>query len=372
MSASVLLIDSDAHAAQQLAAELRNHGFGPVECVGGGLAVRAALARMTPDVIVFGYHFDRPDELLGCESAMAAAPSARVLALGTVGPAVRFLRQWSRDHGLIDVVVERPLSDGQLALAVRELARTARMERELQQRSDKLAALVPEGALASLESDDGEGELFEAVVLFTDMRSSTELIARTAPRDFFALLNRSLSEQSRIVRLHQGQVVKYTGDGLMAIFRGMGRSQLALRAASALAAHNVADVATFGVGLASGLVLAGLVGDSQLAGERQQYDVIGATVHLAARLCAQAEAGEVMLPRSLLRASRVAAPSEDRGLLQVRGFGEPVDCVALTNPRNENDEIPLRRNPALASAGPGADVPVRLPGAGLSRHLRTA
>jgi class 3 adenylate cyclase len=372
MPASVLLIDSDEHAALHLTAELRNQGFAPVERVNGGLAVKAALSRLVPDVIVFGYHFDRPDELLACEIAKAAAPGARVLALATIGPAVRFLRQWRNENGGIDAIVERPLTEGQLGLAVRDLARAVQLERELQQRTRKLAALVPEGALGWVDASDVEGEVFEAVVLFTDMRRSSELITRTGPREYFALLNRSLSEQSRIARAHHGQVVKYTGDGMMALFRGMGRSHLALRAAQALAEPALHEAVGFGIGVASGLVLAGLVGDSQADGQRQQYDVVGATVHLAARLCGQADAAEVVLPRALLQSSRLPLRAQDRGPVQVRGFGEPIDCVALLNPGRGDDEPPLRRGPALAGAGPGTDVPVRVPGAGVPRHLRAA
>lgn len=372
MSIRVLVIDSDEHAGLHLAAELRNQGFTTVERVAGGLALKEALGRLTPDVIVFGYHFDRPDELLACDLAKGAVPGARVLALATVGPAARFLHRWRNTNGSIDAVLERPLTEGQLAGAVRELARTVLLERELQQRAEKLSALLPEGALGSVENDDGEGELFEAVVLFTDMRRSTELVTSSTPREYFALLNRSLSEQNRIVRLHHGEVVKYTGDGMMAIFRGMGRSHMAVRAALALADPRLHASAAFGIGLAGGLVLAGLVGDSQSEGQRRQYEVVGATAHLAARLCSHADSGEVVLTRALLDACRLRLPSAPRGPLQVRGFAEPIDCVALLDTGTPDDETPIRREPALPGAGPGADVPVRVPGTGVPRHLRAA
>lgn len=349
MSGSVVLIDSDAHASAHVAGELRDQGFDPVERVGAGLAVRATVSRVQPDVVVFGYHFDRPDELLSCEVAKAAAPSARIVALATVGPAVRFLRQWSGQNACIDIVLERPLTEGHLGGTVRELAKAAQVERQLRVRTRRLASLVPEGAMGSIDATGDEGELFDAVVLFTDMRRSSELIARVSPREYFALLNRSLSEQSRVARLHHGQVVKYTGDGMMAVFRGMGRSHLAIRAAAALARSARREQAAFGVGLASGLVMSGLVGDSQAAGQRRQYDVIGSTAHLAARLCALAEPGEVVLPRTLLQASHLSLPATDRGPLRVRGFADAIECVALLD-REQDDEPSLQPNPAFAGA----------------------
>ena len=87
---------------------------------------------------------------------------------------------------------------------------------------------------------------------------------------FFENLNALLSAQAALVRTHQGAVVKYTGDGMMAIFRGMGRSYLALRCGLAIADLNGKHPFPFGIGIAQGLVLAGLIGDSTEAGQRDR------------------------------------------------------------------------------------------------------
>lgn len=176
----------------------------------------------------------------------------------------------------------------------------------------------------------GGEDLFEAAVLFTDMRGSSDLITRLAPREFFRLLNASLSAQAGCVRGFEGEVVKYTGDGLMAVFRGMGRSSLALRCALALARSCERDPALpFGIGVADGPVLAGLVGPDEPAHERH-HDVIGATVHLAARLCAMAGAGEVMTTTSTHDTAQLPAASlRPMGPVAVPGFPEAIDCVAF-------------------------------------------
>lgn len=184
------------------------------------------------------------------------------------------------------------------------------------------AACLPDAA--------GDDDLFEAAVLFTDMRGSSDLITRTAPREFFRILNASLSAQAECVRGFEGDVVKYTGDGLMAVFRGMGRSSLALRCALALARACERDQRLpFGIGVADGLVLAGFVGPDG-PGERRHQDVIGATVHLAARLCAMAGAGEVMTTTSTHDTAQLPAASlRPMGPVAVPGFPEAIDCVAF-------------------------------------------
>ncbi|MGE4241040.1 adenylate/guanylate cyclase domain-containing protein [Ramlibacter sp.] len=372
MDEAVLVVDSDPAAAAQLAGELTRHGL-RVRTTPGGLALPEALAASQPAVVLFSYHFDRPNELLACSAARLAVPNARILAVGTIGPAMKFLREWNRTNRVLDRILERPMPEGQLVATVEELLRALRLERESASRAERLRQLLPEGALRALEHEAAaDEELFDAAVVFTDVRRSSELIVRHAPREFFRLLNESLTLQSARVRAFRGAVVKYTGDGMMAVFRGMGRSHLALRCAAALAQPQVQSAMPFGVGVAQGLVLAGFVGDSAAAGQRRQYDVIGATVHLAARLCSHADAGEVVATQSALAASGLKWRGREIGQLQVRGFDAPIDCVAIRMDEGNNDGTTIQRGRGQPGAGPGAGVPVRMSGPGLPGDLRTA
>lgn len=174
-----------------------------------------------------------------------------------------------------------------------------------------------------------EQELFDAAVLFTDLRRSAELITSTTPREFFRILNASLSAQSQVVRDSRGRVLKYIGDGLMAIFRGPHRAQQAMRCARELADPKLHEPAAFGIGLAEGRVIGGIVGDALDEVHLRQYDVIGATVHLASRLCAQAQAREVLATRRVAIASGLRLPLREIGPVELRGFASAIDCVSL-------------------------------------------
>jgi adenylate cyclase len=171
-------------------------------------------------------------------------------------------------------------------------------------------------------------EIFEAAILFTDLRGSSGLVTRTSTREYFRILNASLSAQAKVVRAHGGELVKYTGDGLMAVFRGDERRGHALRCARALANPVLHSETGFGIGLAEGRVLAGLVGDPE-DHEHAHREVVGATVHLAARLCAQAEAGEAIATRRLVDASGLSLPVRASLSLRVSGFAGEIDCVAI-------------------------------------------
>ena len=177
----------------------------------------------------------------------------------------------------------------------------------------------------------GEQEMFDAAVLFTDLRRSAELITSTSAQDYFQILNVSMSAQSKIVRDGRGRVLKYIGDGLMAIFRGPDRAQRALRCACELVDPSLHAHAAFGIGVAEGPVLGGMVGDALDEVELRQYEVIGATVHLAARLCAQADAAEALATRHVAQASGLALPLRDVGPLELRGFAGAIDCVSIAH-----------------------------------------
>ena len=335
INARLMLIDSDAYTSSVLLEGLARRGYVNVEAVTNALELPALLESAKPDLVIFNYPSDQPESLSVCTIIKLMAPQTAIIVIVSPGPALKTVRNWSQKTQCIDVLIEKPLSDERFFMALRDLLQVKVSLRELQLKTERLSKLVPEGAMSAVESGvDSEAELFEAAVLFTDIRGSSQLIRKMPPRSFFKLLNHTLSEQSHQIRQQQGSVIKYTGDGVMAIFRGMGRSYLALRCALDLAAASNSNELPFGVGVAEGLVLAGLLGDSGQAGQRRQYDVIGATAHLAARLCGMANSGEVIATRSINAVAKISSPlPRSIGNQSIRGFDSGIDCVAF-NPSN--------------------------------------
>lgn len=325
----LMLVDSDSYTSSVLMGDLSARGFDTVQSISSPLELPKILETGQPDVVVFNYHNDRPDSLIVCSTLKAMAPQAATVVIVSPGPALKVVREWARQTQSIDVVVEKPLSDERLFLNLKEILRAKAAVQEMKTRLERLAKLVPEGALPVMEyGGNSEAEMFEAAVLFTDIRGSSQLIREMPPRDFFQKLDKLLSIQAQHVRNHQGSVIKYTGDGVMAVFRGMGRSYLALRCGLELAALHDDTNFPFGIGIAQGLVLAGFIGDSAQAGQRSQYDIVGATVHLASRLCSIANAGEVVTTNGINAAARVTmlTPQPLPGI-SVRGFDKAIDCV---------------------------------------------
>lgn len=329
----LMLIDSDSYTSSVLIDDLADRGFDDVQWVTSISELPKTLETSEPDVVVINYQSDHPDSLMACGTLKSMAPRVAIIVIVSPGPALKVVRAWAKQTQSIDVVIEKPLSDERFFMILEEILRVKAASRALTERVEQLANLVPEGALPLIARGGSlDAEMFEAAVLFTDIRGSSQLIRAMPPREFFRQLNQLLSAQAGHVKNYQGSVIKYTGDGVMAIFRGMGRSYLALRCGLELAALQNDSKFPFGIGIAQGLVLAGLIGDSNHAGQRSQYDVVGATVHLASRLCGLANAGEVVATASINIAARVTtpAPRAMSGVL-VRGFDKPLDCVVFSS-----------------------------------------
>lgn len=138
---------------------------------------------------------------------------------------------------------------------------------------------------------DLRGETREAAILFVDVVASTGLATRLPPQQVLALLNRLFAEVVEIVGDHGGWINKFIGDAAMAVFGAPetldDHAGSALAAARALAARldEVLPTLDFGIGVASGTVVAGNLG----AERRYEYTVIGDPVNVASRLTDQAK-----------------------------------------------------------------------------------
>jgi class 3 adenylate cyclase len=121
-----------------------------------------------------------------------------------------------------------------------------------------------------------------ATVLFTDIVGSTEQANRLGDRRWRELLNVHDEVAHQVVEEFDGPLIKTTGDGILATFDGPGR---AIRCAAALRD----ELAGIGVQLRAGLH----TGEVELRGD----DVGGIAVHIAARVMAATQPGDILASR---------------------------------------------------------------------------
>ena len=170
-----------------------------------------------------------------------------------------------------------------------QIAAEARQERERQARqrvTDMLGRYVPEAIARKLieEPNALAPQVRYGSVLVLDIADFTRFASARHPRDVIASLDAFLADASDIVSQHQGIVITFTGDGLLATFNTpieIERPEaMAVEAALALLGLSRRSGFNIRIGIASGDIVSGNIGSSR----RQAFTVYGDTVNLASRL----------------------------------------------------------------------------------------
>ena len=184
----------------------------------------------------------------------------------------------------------------------------------------------------------GQVSRIRSAILFADMRGYTRISSRLSPEAAVEMLNTYFDCLVPAIEHEGGEVLKYLGDGLLAIFRDRGddtggTAQAALSAAiEALVAVEDANVAgsfperiEAGIALHHGEAAYGNVG----SGSRLDFTVIGPDVNLASRIARMNKVlGEPLL-MSQAFANHLWGDPESLGSHDIDGFTAPVPIYRL-------------------------------------------
>jgi class 3 adenylate cyclase/predicted ATPase/ribosomal protein L40E len=176
----------------------------------------------------------------------------------------------------------------------------------------------------------------QATVLFADLSGYTAVAERMDPEAVKSLIDRALRRLGQEVVRYGGRVDKYIGDNVMAVFGAplaheddperAVRAGLAMQAAMGEINEGIAEpvAAAFElrVGINSGEVLAGKVGD--------EYTVTGDPVNVASRLQSAARPGSVTVGEGTFRPTRRTIEYEELVPLDLKGKAEPVPAWEAT------------------------------------------
>lgn len=227
------------------------------------------------------------------------------------------------------------IATGILALAVVRARRVFRAQVSAQAEREQVAATlgryVPE-AVARRLIDDPEAltpQERHAAILVMDIAGFTSYSAGRAPGEVIDHLNGFLAGCAEVISRHDGVVIQFTGDGLMASFGTPIDSNAPERAALAASRGLLGEAQASGfsirIGLAAGPVASGSIGSSN----RQAFTVYGDTVNRAARL----EAHGKVLGRAVLMDAAVAEFADDGPERidgqELKGISGKVDVFAL-------------------------------------------
>jgi len=178
-------------------------------------------------------------------------------------------------------------------------------------------------------------------IMFTDMEGSTSLTQRLGDAKAQELLRAHNTIVRDALKAHAGSEIKHTGDGIMASFAAASRAlECAIAIQRAFDARNAGVGAPLGDrGDAGGAAPRGGVAADPIrvriglnAGEpvAEDADLFGTAVQLAARVCAQAQPAQILVPEGVRHL--VAGKGflfSDQGDIALRGFEDPVRLYAV-------------------------------------------
>ena len=362
----ILVVDDVADNVEILQLRLESQGY-EVVTAGDGEAALAIIRDKLPDLVLLDIMMPKLDGIatvkqVKADDTLPFTPVILVTARADAKDVIAGLEAGGDDYltkpvdqaalmarvramlrikALHDTVQEqaRRLEDqaGELALWNKELE--SRVEGQLGQ-IERMGALkrflAPQ--LAELIIARGEDSVLQShrrdiVVVFGDLRGYTAFAETAEPEELLDLLNAYHAAVGPIVTRSEGTLDHFSGDGIMVFFNDPlpcpDAAERAVRMAVEMR-EALLELQTewkkrgrqigFGIGIAQGYATLGQIGFA----ERVGYTAIGTVCNLAARLCAEAKDGQILVSQRIAAAAEGIAALEEIGDLALKGLSQAV------------------------------------------------
>jgi adenylate cyclase len=278
--------------------------------------------------------------------------------------------QQERVHGIeagADDFLSKPINQPELFARVRSLLRVKALQDEVRRQAEALrqwnvvledrvreqvgqlqrlsqlkrffAPAVADAIISAGEQSILSLHRREICYVFVDLRGFTAFTDSAEPEEVQAVLHDYHAAMGPLITEHQGTLDRFAGDGILVFFndplpvtepaRRAALMALAMRARFAslreqwLANGYDLDI---GIGIARGYATLGAFGFEG----RFDYSAIGGVVNLAARLCGEATAGQILIDQRMRAALGDAVPTHAVGRMALKGFTQPVATFELT------------------------------------------
>jgi class 3 adenylate cyclase/CheY-like chemotaxis protein len=214
---------------------------------------------------------------------------------------------------------------------VGQLERLSRLKRFF---APQIAELIVAGAA----DDPLKSHRRELTIVFGDLRGFTAFAETADPEEVMGVLSEYHAVMGQLIVAHEGTLERFTGDGVMVFFNDPvpvdNAAERAVRMAVAMRA-SIGDLREkwlkrgyeldHGVGLAIGYATIGAIGFEG----RWDYTPIGTVVNLAARLCAEAQPGQILISKRMLPTVEHLVDVEPVGELTLKGFHRPITAFNI-------------------------------------------
>jgi class 3 adenylate cyclase len=213
-----------------------------------------------------------------------------------------------------------------VAEQVVQIERVSRLKRFL---SPQIAELI----LSSSTHEPLASHRRQVTIVFGDLRGFTAFAEIAEPEEVMAVLREYHEALGTLVHEFEGTLERFLGDGIMVIFgdpipcpdsceRAVQMAVAMRRRLSELSKkwRRERHELGFGVGIAYGYATLGAIGFEG----RSEYSAIGTVANLAARLCAEARDGQILVDSKVREALDEKATAELVGELTLKGLRRPI------------------------------------------------
>jgi adenylate cyclase len=344
----VLVVDDSPAQRHYVADCLSRQGFDVITAPDGKVALEKARATR-PALIVSDYEMPvmtgfelvhalrRDPDLRNIPVIMLTARDSKrdMAQLRAAGASAYLVKPFAQDKCV--AIVERTLAERRLmaykqasSLYISDAARRAAEER------------VDANAMTALRAEEREMS-----IMFSDLAGFTPMSEKLTPRELIELLNAYFDEMCPIIKDEGGDIDKFIGDAIMAVFdvvRGReSPAERAVRAALAMQARmpifnqGREPKLAMRIGINTGPLIRGDLGSRVV---RRDYTVIGDTVNRANRYESKCPVGGVMVSQSTRDVIGDLMVAEAAEGLTLKGVSEPVVGYVVKSiaPRQKMEE----------------------------------
>jgi adenylate cyclase len=362
----ILVVDDVADNVDILRMRLESQGYEVATAADGVEALEQARA-LLPDLMLLDVMMPRMDgtetvRRLKADAGLPFIPVILLTAKSDAKDVVSGLESGGDDY------LTKPVEHAALMARVRAMLRIKALHDMVHEQSMRLAAQAAELAewnrrledrvaaqlgelervgrlkrflapqLAEMIVSQGDDSILDShrrdiVVVFCDLRGYTGFAETAEPEEVIAVLRDFHAALGPLVAQFEGTLDRFLGDGLMVFFNDplpcpdpasrAVRMALAMRQAVgelAFAWRRQGWGLGFGVGIAQGYATMGRVGFA----ERMDYTAIGTVTNLAARLCGEAQDGQILISKRVAAAVEDIARLEEIGNLALKGLSQAL------------------------------------------------
>jgi len=355
----ILIVDDNASNREMLGRRLEREGH-QVQLAASGREALDALRERSVDLVLLDVMMPGVDgysvlQQLKSDAALRDIPVLMISALDEIQSVVRCIELGAEDYLAkpFDAVLLRARIGACLEKKrlrdqeVRHLRELADWSRTLEQRVAEQVALVERlgrlkrffsPQLAELIVTGGAEDPLkthrrDVTVVFLDLRGFTAFAETAEPEEVMGVLREYHAEMGKLIVEHEGTLERFTGDGMMIFFNDPvpvpNADERAVRMALAMrecVSHLISRWRKLGydldlsIGIAQGYATIGAIGFEG----RWDYGAIGSVTNLAARLCAEAKPGQILISKRVMARSEGLLEVATLGELSLKGFHHPI------------------------------------------------